>query len=162
MHRVGGPARDGASAFPRVTYGEVTPKAPGQIDFQHYHTYDETVSILKAWAARHPELVELYSVGQSLEGREIWQLTIANRKGPKHTDRAGLFIEGGRHAGEISGIEATLYFINHLLTRYGTDPEITALVDTKAVYARPMNNPDGASLYHLTAQTLRSTGTSAR
>jgi len=157
MHRVGGPARDGASAFPRVTYGEVTPKAPGQIDFQHYHTYDETVSILKAWAARHPELVELYSVGQSLEGREIWQLTIANRKGPKHTDRAGLFIEGGRHAGEISGIEATLYFINHLLTRYGTDPEITALVDTKAVYARPMNNPDGASLYHLTAQTLRST-----
>ena len=43
------------------------------------------------------------------------------------------------------------------MTRYGTDPEITRLVDTKTIYARPMNNPDGSSLYHLTAQTLRST-----
>ena len=156
MHRVGGPARDGASAFPRVTYAEVTPKAHGQLDFQHFHTYDETVSLLKAWAAKHPELVDLYVVGQSLEGRDIWQVTIANKKGLKHTDRPAFFLEGGRHAGEISGIEATLYFINHILTRYGSDAGITALVDTKAIYARPMNNPDGATLYHLTAQTLRS------
>jgi hypothetical protein len=157
MHRVGGPARDGASAFPRVTYAEVTPQAAGRLDFQHYHTYDETVSLLKGWAAKYPDLLELYSVGQSLEGREIWQLTIANKKRLKHTDRPAMFIEGGRHAGEISGIEATLYFIDHVLTRYGTDPEMTALVDTKTIYARPMNNPDGSSLYHLTAQTLRST-----
>ena len=156
MHRVTGGARDGASAFPRVTYAEVTPKVRGQLDFQHYHTYEETVELLKAWSAKHPELVELYSVGQSLEGRELWQLTIASKKGLKHTERPAFFIEGGRHAGEISGIEATLYFINHLLTRYGTDPEITALLDTKTVYARPQNNPDGATLYHLTAQTLRS------
>jgi hypothetical protein len=157
MHRVGGPARDGASAFPRVTYAEVTPKTPGQLDFQHYHTYDETVSLLKGWAAKHPDLVDLYSAGQSLEGREIWQVTIANKKGLKPTDRPAFFIEGGRHAGEISGIEATLYFIDHVLSRYGADPAITALVDTKTIYARPMNNPDGSTLYHLTAQTLRST-----
>jgi hypothetical protein len=50
MHRVGGPARDGASAFPRVTYAEVTPRTAGELDFQHYHTYDETVSLLKTWA----------------------------------------------------------------------------------------------------------------
>ena len=156
MHRVTGGARDGASAFPRVTYTEVTPKVRGQVDFQHYHTYEETVELLRAWAARYPGLVNLDSVGQSLEGRELWQLTIANKRGSKHTDRPAFFIEGGRHAGEISGIEATLYFINHLLTRYGSDPEITALLDTKTVYARPHNNPDGASLYHLTAQTLRS------
>ena len=31
------------------------------------------------------------------------------------------------------------------------------VVDTKALYAKPHNNPDGASLYHYTAQTLRST-----
>jgi hypothetical protein len=156
MHRVGG-ARDGASAFGRVEYPQVKPKAEGQIDFAHYHTYDETVALLRGWAARYADLVDLYSVGQSFEGREIWQITIANKKNLKHTDRPAFFIEGGRHAGEISGIEATLYFINHVLTRYGTDPEITRLVDTKTIYAKPMNNPDGATLYHLTAQTLRST-----
>jgi hypothetical protein len=157
MYRVGGGERDGASAFPRVDYPQVRPKAAGEIDFEHYHTYDETVGLLRGWAKQYPDLVDLYSVGLSLEGRDIWQITIANTKGPKHTDRPAMFIEGGRHAGEISGIEATLYFINHVLTNYGTDPEITALVDTKTLYARPFNNPDGANLYHLTAQTLRST-----
>jgi hypothetical protein len=156
MHRVGG-ARDGASAFPRVDYPQLKPVAPGAVDFAHYHTYDEVVGLLRGWTAKYPDLVELYSVGQSFEGREIWQITIASRKGKKDTDRPAFFIEGGRHAGEISGIEATLFFVNHVLTRYGTDPEVTQLLDTKTIYARPMNNPDGSSLYHLTAQTLRST-----
>ncbi len=155
VHRVGG-TRDGVSAFPRVDYPQVKPRAAGQIDFAHYHTYDETVALLRGWAATYPDLVELYSVGQSFEGRDIWQVTIASKKTLKHTDRPAFFLEGGRHAGEISGTEATLYFINHVLTRYGSDPAITSLVDTKAIYAKPMNNPDGASLYHLTAQTLRS------
>jgi hypothetical protein len=156
MHRVNG-ARDGTSAFLRVDYEQMKPKVAGTIDFAHFHSYDETVGLLKGWAAKYLDLVDLYSVGQSFEGREIWQVTIANKKNLKHTDRPAFFIEGGRHAGEISGIEATLYFINHVLTRYGSDSEITQLVDTKTIYARPMNNPDGASLYHLTAQTLRST-----
>lgn len=155
MHRVGG-ARDGTSAFPRVDYAELKPQRAGEIDFAHFHTYDETVRLLRGWAARYPEILDLYSVGQSFEGREIWQVTIANKKGPKPTARPAMFIEGGRHAGEISGIEATLYFINHVLTKYAADPDVTRLVDTKTIYARPMNNPDGASLYHLTAQTLRS------
>ena len=155
MHRVGG-ARDGASAFARVEYPQVKPKAAGEVDFEHFHSYDETVRLLKTWAAKYPDLVELYSVGPSFEGREIWQITIASRKHAKHTDRPAFFIEGGRHAGEISGIEATLFFIHHVLTSYGRDAGVTKLVDSKTIYARPMNNPDGATLYHLTAQTLRS------
>jgi hypothetical protein len=156
MHRVAG-VRDGASAFPRVDYPQMKPTGAGQIDFAHFHTYDETVALLRAWAKQHPEIVDLSSAGQSFEGRELWQLTITNKKTGKDTDKPAFYIEGGRHAGEISGIEATLYFIDHLLTRYGKDPAITRLVDTKTIYARPQNNPDGASLYHLTAQTLRST-----
>ena len=156
MHRVSG-ARDGASAFRRVEYPQLKPKDPGEIDFAHFHTYDETVGLLKGWAAKYPDLIELYSVGQSFEGRDIWQITIAARKHAKHLERPAMFIEGGRHAGEISGIEATLYFVNHVLTSYGRDAEMTKLLDTKTIYARPMNNPDGATLYHLTAQTLRST-----
>jgi hypothetical protein len=156
MHRVAG-ARDGASVFPKVVYPQIKPKVSGQIDFAHFHTYDETAELMRAWAKQYPHIVDLYSAGQSFEGRELWQLTITNRKTGKDTDKPAFFIEGGRHAGEISGTEATLYFIDHLLTQYGKDPAITRLVDTKAIYARPHNNPDGATLYHLTAQTLRST-----
>lgn len=156
-YQVGGGHRDGVSVFPRVAYPQVKPLKDGEVDFAHYHTYEEATALLRTWAAAHPDLVELYSVGRSLEGREIWQITITNRKTGKHTDKPAFFIEGGRHAGEISGIEATLYFINHVLTNYGRDAAITRLIDTKTLYAKPHNNPDGASLYHYTAQTLRST-----
>jgi hypothetical protein len=156
MYRVGGGYRDGTSVFPRVRYSQVQPLKEGEVDFQHYHTYEEATMLLRKWAAAHPDLVDLYSVGQSLEGREIWQITITNKKAGRHTDKPAFFIEGGRHAGEITGIEATLYFINHVLTNYGKDAAITKLVDTKTLYAKPHNNPDGASLYHYTAQTLRS------
>ena len=44
-----------------------------------------------------------------------------------------------------------------MLSNYGTDPAITKLVDTKALYVRPNNDPDGNTLYHLTAQSVRST-----
>ena len=155
MHRVAG-VRDGMSVFPRVDYPQLKPLRDGEVDFRHFHTYDESVRLLKKWAAQFPDLVELYSVGQSFEGREIWQITITNKKTGKDTDKPAFFLEGGRHAGEISGIEATLYFINHVLTNYASDPAIRALVDTKALYVKPHNNPDGNTLYHLTAQSLRS------
>ena len=155
-YRVEGGARDGVSVFDRTSYSQIRPLVEGEVDFKHFHTYEEATALLKKWASAHPDLVELYAVGQSLEGREIWQITITNRKTGRHTDKPAMFIEGGRHAGEISGIEATLYFINYVLTNYGKDPAITALLDTKTIYAKPHNNPDGASLYHYTAQTLRS------
>jgi hypothetical protein len=156
-YRVGGGARDGASAFPLVRYAQMKPLRDGEVDFQHFHTYEEATMLLRKWTAAHPNLIEMYSVGQSLEGREIWQITITNKRTGAHTDKPAFFIEGGRHAGEITGIEATLYFVNHVLTNYGKDAAITKLVDTKTLYAKPHNNPDGASLYHYTAQTLRST-----
>ncbi len=155
-YRVAGGARDGVSVFDRVTYAELAPEKAGVYDPRHFHTYEESTELLKAWAAAYSDLVDLYSVGKSLEGREIWQMTITNKKSGKHTDRAALFIEGGRHSGEISGIEATLYFANELLSKYATDKTMQALVDTKTFYVRPHNNPDGNSLYHSTAQTLRS------
>ncbi len=156
VHRVGG-VRDGVSVFPKVAYAQMKPLVAGQYDSSHYHSVEEVIALLNAWAAKYPHLVELYSVGKSFEGRDIWQVTVTNRKTGKDTDKPAFFLEAGRHAGEISGIETALYFLNHVLTNYGTDPAITALVDTKALYVRPAQNPDGDILYQSTAQTLRST-----
>ena len=129
-YRVMGGARDGISAFDRVAYPELVPEKAGVYDPRHYHTYEESIELLKAWAAQYPDLVDLYSVGKSLEGREIWQITITNKKTGKHTDKPALFIEGGRHSGEISGIESTLYFAHELLSKYATDPVFKSVIDT--------------------------------
>jgi hypothetical protein len=156
LYTVGG-TRHGVSYFPRVDYEATRPKAKGQMDFAHYHTYDEAVAFLRAWEKDYPNLVSLYSAGQSFEGREIWQITITNKATGPDTDKPAFYLEGNRHSGEVTGAESALYFAWHVLTQYGRDPDITALVDTKALYVRVKNNPDGSELYLNTAQSNRST-----
>lgn len=153
---VGG-VRHGASFFPRANYVFVKPKTPGTMDFLHYHSYDEITAFLQQWVKDYPGLVDLYSVGKSFEGRDIWQITITNKATGKDTDKPAMFVEGNRHSGEVTAAESALWLAHHVLTQYGKDPEITALVDTRALYVRVKNNPDGSELYLQTAQSLRST-----
>ncbi len=148
--------RAGPSIFPRTNYPEVRPLVAGELDWKHYHTSAEIEMWMRKWAEQYPDLVELYSVGQSYSGRPLWQLTLTNKKTGKHTDKPAAFFEGGRHSGEITATESAFYLAWHLLENYANDPEIRKLLDEKAVYVRPVNNPDGSDLYRLTAQTNRS------
>ena len=153
---VGG-VRHGASFFPRADYSFIKPKTAGAVDFLHYHAYGEVVSILQGWAKDFPGIVDLYSVGKSYEGRDIWQITISNKALGKDTDKPAMFIEGNRHSGEVTAAESALWLAWHILSAYGRDPQLTRLVDTKAIYIRVKNNPDGSELYLHTAQSNRST-----
>ncbi|MFC1660864.1 M14 family metallopeptidase, partial [Gemmatimonadota bacterium] len=67
------------------------------------------------------------------------------------------YFEGGRHSGEVTSSESVLWLMQHLLEGYGSDLEITQLLDTRAIYFRPQNNPDGSGMYLNTAQSNRST-----
>jgi hypothetical protein len=156
MYTVAG-ERHGVSFFPLVDYPETKPKIEGEMDFSHYHKYAEVVAFLNKWAKDYPDLVEVYSVGQTFEGREIWQMTITNKATGKDTDKPAMFLEGNRHSGEVTAAESALYFAWQVLSNYGRDPEITHLVDTKALYIKVKNNPDGSELYLNTAQSNRST-----
>ena len=148
--------RAGPSAFPAVHYEETRPKVPGQIDWQHYHTRQEIEWFMKKWAKEHPNIVELYSVGESYGGVPILQVTLTNKQTGRHTDKPAAFFEGGRHSGEITATESAFYLLWYLVDRYGKDTAVTRLLDEKAIYIRPSNNPDGADMYKLTAQTNRS------
>ena len=148
--------RAGASVFPLTNYPETKPLVPGQIDWQHYHTNDEINAFMRQWADRYPDLVELYTVGQSFGGVPIWQMTLTNKKTGRHTDKPAAFFEGGRHSGEITATESAFYLAWYLLTNYGKEAAVTQLLDRKAIYIKPVVNPDGSEMYRLTAQANRS------
>lgn len=149
--------RHGPSFFPRSFYDETKPLQKGVMDFKHYHTYKEMVWWFKKWADEYPDLVDLYVVAKSFGGRDIYQLTVTNKKTGKDTDKPAMFIDGNRHSGEVTAAESAFWMLHHMLTHYGSDSEITRLLDNFAFYFRPKNNPDGSLLYLETAQTLRST-----
>lgn len=149
--------RHGPSFFKKFTFPEVE-YTPGEtLDFDQYHTVDVMYHWYKVWAEKYPDIVELYEVGKSYEGRPILQMTLTNKKTGKDTDKPAAYFEGGRHSGEITASESILWLTKHLLENYGSDPEITQLIDTKVIYLRPQNNPDGSNLYLRTEQRNRST-----
>ena len=148
--------RDGTSTFPVVRYRQLQPKQPGVMDFQHYHGEAEMNWWMRKWAYDHPNIVDLKQVGTSFGGKPIYQLTITNKAFGAATDKPAAYFDGGRHSGEITASEGSLYLAWKLITGYGTDRDITRMVDDKAIYIRPNSNPDGGDMYRSTAQTNRS------
>ena len=115
IYRVKG-TRDGPSFFPELRYPEVQPLRDGELDFQHYPTYGEIYSFLQEWAQEYPQILELYSVGKSFEGRDIWQVTVTNKQTEPDTDKPGMFAEGGRHSGEVTSSVSIFWLIHHLVS----------------------------------------------
>ncbi len=150
------PERHGPSYTPRIRHPQVEYEAGDVLTFDRYHTVDVMYTWLRRWAERHPEIVELYEVGKSFEGRPILQITLSNKSTGEANDKPAAFFEGGRHSGEVSGSESVLWLAQHLIENYGKDPAITRLLDTKAIHLRPQNNPDGSNLYLHTALANRS------
>ena len=148
--------RHGVSFFPKVKYPEVEYSPSSTLTFDKYHTADVVYYWMKKWTDQYPKLLDMYQVGHSYEGRPLYQVTLTNKATGKATEKPAAYFEGGRHSGEVSAVESTIWLLKHLLEEYGKDPQITQIVDKNAIYFRPVNNPDGHNLYMHTAQFNRS------
>ena len=114
--------------------------------FDTFYKHDELTKLLFEYAQAFPNLVAIRSIGRSYEGREIWVATLTNSATGPAEDKPAFWCDGNIHAAELTASTAVLYYLHRLLTGYGSDAEITQLLDTRAVYLCPRINPDGAEL----------------
>jgi hypothetical protein len=128
--------------------GFTTRALPQPLDFPAadaaYHSYAEMVSEIEKVAAAHPEIVSLFSIGRSYEGRELWAAKLSDHVGVDEDEPEALFI-GHYHAREHLTVEMLLYLLHMLADEYGTPghAEITDLVDSREVFLVFDLNPDG-------------------
>ncbi|MFQ5670114.1 MAG: M14 family zinc carboxypeptidase [Acidobacteriota bacterium] len=116
------------------------------ITFDHYHGLDEIETYLQAVTLRHPRLSRLVTFGTSRGGRPLWAMEICRFETGPAEDKPGFYLDGNIHGGEVLGGEGALAFIDRLLEGYGTDREVTSLVDRFAFYVVPIVNPDGRAI----------------
>ena len=129
----------------------------GDVDWNRFYTAAETNQILREFHAIYPDLTELHQVGESYYGQPLMLITITNEATGPAAGKPALYVDGGIHAGELTGSAVATHFIGHLLNGYGNDERVTALLDTRAFYVRPKFNPDGSDLALIEDQFLRST-----
>ena len=112
-----------------------------------YHTLAEMENILQNIANHYPNITSLYSIGTTDQGRLIWCLEITDNPGVDEGE-PGVFYMGLHHAREWPTIEICLYIANQLTSNYGTDPDITDVVNNRRLWLVPCVNPDGYYYSH--------------
>lgn len=116
------------------------------ITYDRYPNYDELTSWLQQFAADHPDLVRLSSIGTSYEGRDLWLLTVTNHALGVPEEKPAIWIDGNIHASEVTASMAIVHLVDQLTSSYGSDADITRALDTRTFYLVPRVNPDGAEL----------------
>ena len=110
-----------------------------------YHNYATLTEELNAYTEANPDICRLYSLGQSVEGRELWAMLISDNPDEEEDEPEFKYVST-IHGDENLATEMCLYFIDLLLTSYETDERITNLVDSTAIWIVPLMNPDGLEL----------------
>ncbi len=109
--------------------------------FVTYRSYAEITARLEQLAAAHPQLATLSTAGTSIQNRAIPMIRIT---GPGPTaDRPAFLLNANQHAREWITPMSAMYIVDRLLETYGTDPRITAIVNSIDFYIVPCANPDG-------------------
>ncbi len=144
----------GAAGAPLPPGRENTALKPYRLplDWKHFYSYAETVATVKKLEKTFPELCDAAVIGKSLQGRDLWALSLGNKKTGPLDGKPAMYVDGNIHGNEIQGTEICLYLAWTLLNRYGSDRRATELLDTRTVYIVPTVNPDARVAFFETAQ----------
>ena len=110
-----------------------------------YHTQEQLQSELTELASAFPSIAQLFTIGQSEQGRDLFGLRISDNVGVEE-DEPEVKFAGPVHGDEPVGQAALLYWADELLHGYGVDPRLTEIVDETDIVILPQLNPDGYRL----------------
>ncbi|MEX1368679.1 MAG: M14 family metallopeptidase [Nannocystaceae bacterium] len=120
--------------------------------FACYRTVEETATSLATLESDYPGLVEVTDIGDSWDktvaggpdGYDIQAIVITNESitGPKPP----FFLMGAIHARELATAELVTRFAEQMVQDYGTDPDVTWLLDNYELHVVPQVNPDGRKI----------------
>jgi murein tripeptide amidase MpaA len=109
-------------------------------DLENYHTYEEIQAFLKDLSSSN-DLVSSSVIGTTFQGRGISMATVSTSK--TNSTKPVIYFDCAFHAREWIAPATCLWIINELATKYGSDSEVTKLVDSFDWLITPVSNPDG-------------------
>ncbi|HPJ62845.1 M14 family zinc carboxypeptidase [Lentimicrobium sp.] len=107
-----------------------------------YPTYEAYEAIMEDFQTLYPSLCRVENIGTLASGRKLLVAKISDNT-EDDEDEPEFFYSSSMHGDETTGYVLMLHLIEYLLQNYGTDPEVTDLVDNMEIYICPLANPDG-------------------
>ncbi|XP_075534715.1 carboxypeptidase M-like [Dermacentor variabilis] len=109
----------------------------------NYYNHEQMTAFLKKTSERYPQFTKLYSIGKSVEGRDLWVLMVTKDPRKEPLLKPNVKYVANMHGDETVGRQLMVYLISHLLTQYNVDPYVHNLVDSTRIHIMPSMNPDG-------------------
>jgi murein tripeptide amidase MpaA len=114
-----------------------------------FYTLAEVNAELDEMYAQYPNLItQKVSIGNTIEGRPMYMVKISDNPNQNENEPQVLYT-ALIHAREPESMEQMIFFMFYLLENYGTDPEVTYLVNNRELYFIPVDNPDGYEYNHI-------------
>jgi len=113
-----------------------------------YLDYPAIVDELYEYETQYPSICKVYdlttwyNLSETYEGSHVYALKISDNV-DQDEDEPNFLMVGAHHAREIVTPVLCNYSIMKFTTQYGTDPAVTAAVDSYEIWIAPVWNPDG-------------------
>jgi PKD repeat protein len=111
-----------------------------------YLKYDEMLSELDQMASLYPNLISVKAPISNFlthENRPIYHVRISDNPNSDESGEPKILYTAIHHAREPMSLMETIFFMWFLLENYGSNEEITYLVNNTQLYFVPCINPDG-------------------
>jgi len=116
----------------------------GNITVDHYHDYEMLQDLATRLETQYPYLVTKYSIGNSVQGREILVLKLRyNVTEPRPLRIPMVKFIGNMHGDESVGREMIIALAQHLVYNYHSDDRIADILNNTEIHLVPSMNPDG-------------------
>jgi len=107
----------------------------------NYHDYQQTTQLITQFNTDYPNLVEIFSIGKSINGKDIWCVTLTNEQ--IQTEKHCCVIDGCIHGSEWESCEICLYLAEYLLINFERNHSVRSILNSSIIYLIPILNPDG-------------------
>jgi hypothetical protein len=108
-----------------------------------FFTMNEVYARLDSMFTLYPNIItQKFSIGNTIEGRPIYVVKISDNPNVTESEPQ-VYFNSLIHAREPQAMMTVMYYMYYLLENYGTDPEVTYLVNNREIYFQPIVNPDG-------------------
>ena len=128
------------------TFSPATPSNFNLGTMGGYLKYNEMLAELDAMAAQYPNLITTKAPISSfltVGNRPIYYVRISDNPNTDETGEPKVLYTAIHHAREPMSLMETIFYMWYLLENYGTNDEVTYLVNNTQMYFVPCINPDG-------------------
>ena len=110
----------------------------------YYPTHAQIGTLLADLATNYPTICRTFSMGQSVQGRELWGLVVSGDVNNTAAEPEVL-LTSTMHGDEVVGMSLLVNLAHHLVENFGQPgyTDLTDLVNTTEIHIMPLHNPDG-------------------